>query len=56
MTWTKSSGKSYDTFLSDLDSSGYIITTATVMERDERGNPVKITVSVAQKNSTVIYR
>jgi hypothetical protein len=52
-TWEKSGGKTYDSFLAELDRSGYVVTTATVMERNERGNPVKITVSVANKNSTV---
>jgi len=56
MTWEKQSGKSYDSFLADLDRSGYIVTTAVVMERDEKGNPIKITVSIANRNSTVIYK
>ena len=49
MTWEKQSGKSYDSFLSELDRSGYIVTTAVVMERDENGNPIEIVVSVKQK-------
>jgi len=51
MTWEKSSGKSYDSFLSDLDLSNYIVTSAVVMKYDEMGNPIKITVSVVTKNS-----
>ena len=49
MTWEKSSGKSYDTFLSELDKSGYIVTSAVVMKRDRDGNPIEIVVSVKQK-------
>lgn len=49
MTWEKSSGKSYDTFLADLDRSGYVVTSAVPMERDKKGDPVKIVVSVTEK-------
>ena len=49
MTWEKSSKESYDSFLADLDRSGYIVTTAVVMERDKDGNPIEIVVSVKQK-------
>lgn len=57
MTWEKQSGKTYDSFLAELDKSGHIVTTAVVMERDERGNPVKIVVSVTgNNNKNTIYR
>lgn len=49
MTWEKQSGKSYDSFLADLDRSGYIVTSAVVMKRDKDGNPIEIVVSVKQK-------
>lgn len=49
MTWEKQSGKSYDSFLADLDKSGYIVTSAVVMKRDEDGNPIEIVVSIKQK-------
>ena len=49
MTWEKQSGKSYDSFLADLDRSGYIVTSAVVMKRDEVGNPIQKTVSIKQK-------
>lgn len=49
MTWTKSSKESYDSFLDDLDKSGYIVTSEVVMKRDKDGNPIEIVVSVKQK-------
>lgn len=49
MTWEKQSGKSYDSFLDDLDRSGYIVTSEVVMKRDKDGNPIEIVVSVKQK-------
>lgn len=49
MTWEKSSKESYDSFLADLDRSGYIVTSEVVMKRDKDGNPIEIVVSVKQK-------